>query len=265
MTGNKSRMKRCIAIAVVASALAAVPAALGGAKSSADTGSLNLEAELAMTSTRGPCPPDAPPAATLCATRTGSGLVRGLGSVTESYTFFVQENGCGDSHRVLETTARLEIAGKGALRLALDRPQGCIPNALVVSRAFTITGGSGIYTGASGSGIVNSQAHQTFTGAAGTDTWTGTLTVPGLEFDVTPPTLSGTVNRTVRARRRSKRARVTYNVTAVDEADGSVPVSCRPRSGSRFRMGRTVVKCSATDASGNMQTGRFRITVKPHR
>jgi hypothetical protein len=133
---------------------------------------------------------------------------------------------------------------------------------LTLSRAFTITGGSGIYAGASGGGTVSHQAVATGTGIVGRDLWTGTLSVPGLEFDLTPPTLSGAVNRTVRARKGSKRARVTYRVTASDAVDGSVPVSCRPRSGSRFMIGRTLVRCSASDTSANANAGRFRVTVK---
>jgi hypothetical protein len=86
--------------------------------------------------------------------------------------------------------------------------------------------------------------------------------VPGLEFDVTPPTLSGAVNKTVRARKGSKLVRVTYRVTAGDAVDGSVPVSCLPRSGSPFTIGRTLVKCSATDTSANAKAGRFSVTVK---
>jgi HYR domain len=93
----------------------------------------------------------------------------------------------------------------------------------------------------------------------------GTLSVPGLEFDVSPPVLKGIVSKTVRAPRGAKRMRVRYNVSARDEVDGAVRASCRPKSGSRFRIGRTVVNCSATDGSGNMATARFRITVKPRR
>ena len=257
MTGNENRTKRCLGLAALATALAAaatVQVASGVAKTGAAMGSLTFEAVLAMRSTVGPCPPGSPPDADLCAARTGSGAVRGLGEVSETYTFFVQE---GDCDRVFETTVRLEVAGKGELQLAVDRYRGeCISSSLNLSRAFTITGGSGIYAGASGGGTVNHRA------SVGSDTWTGTLNVPGLEFDVTPPTLSGTVNKAVRARRGSKRVRVTYRVTASDVVDGSVPVSCQPRSGSRFKIGRTFVKCSATDTSANTKTGRFRVTVK---
>ncbi len=257
MTGNENRTKRRLALAALATALAAaatVQVASGVAKTGAAMGSLTFEAALAMRSTPGTCPPGSPPDADLCAARTGGGAVRGLGEVSETYTFFVQE---GDCDRVFETTVRLEVAGKGALQLAVDQYRGeCIESALNLSRAFTITGGSGIYAGASGGGTVNHRA------SVGSDTWTGTLNVPGLEFDLTPPTLSGAVNKKVRARRGSKRVRVTYRVTASDAVDGSVPVSCQPRSGSRFKIGRTFVKCSAKDKSANVTAGRFRVTVK---
>jgi hypothetical protein len=95
--------------------------------------------------------------------------------------------------------------------------------------------------------------------------WIGTLVVPGLEFDVMPPTLSGATSKTVRAPKGAKRVRVTYNVTASDVVEGKVAVACTPRSGSRFPMGRTVVRCSATDSSANTSTARFIVTVGPRR
>jgi hypothetical protein len=259
--------KRPVVLAAVVATLAIAPAASGRTHQDSSTGSLALQAGLAMTSTPTGCPPNPPPGATLCAERTGSGLVRGLGRVSETYMFFVEEQGssCGTGLKVLETTVRLEIAGKGDLRLALERFPQCIPSALVLTRAFTVTGGSGIYTGASGNGTVHHDAHYTFSGAAGTDTFTGTLTVPGLEFDLTPPTLKGPANKTVHARKGQRRMRVAYKVTAQDGVDGAVPVSCRPRSGSRFKIGRTIVRCSATDRSANTQSARFRVVVKKRR
>jgi hypothetical protein len=59
--------------------------------------------------------------------------------------------------------------------------------------------------------------------------------------------------------------RVTYTVNAVDAVDGSVPVSCQPASGSRFKIGRTLVRCSATDNSANTQTATFTVIVKARR
>ncbi len=79
---------------------------------------------------------------------------------------------------------------------------------------------------------------------------------------MTPPTLRGAVNKTVRAPKASKRVRVIYRVIASDAVDGSVPVSCQPRSGSRFKIGRTFVECSATDTSANAKMGRFSVIVK---
>jgi hypothetical protein len=99
----------------------------------------------------------------------------------------------------------------------------------------------------------------------GRDTWKGTLVVPGLEFDLSPPTLSGAANKVVRAPRKAKAARVSFTVSARDDVDCSVPVTCKPRSGSRFKVGKTRVTCSATDTSGNAASATFTVTVKPRR
>jgi len=40
---------------------------------------------------------------------------------------------------------------------------------------------------------------------------------------------------------------------------------CSPKSGSRFKVGRTVVKCSATDKSASAQTAKFTVNVKASR
>ena len=226
------------------------------------TGSLTLHGELSMTSTPGSCPPNPPPGASLCAARTGSGIIPGLGRVTETYTFFVDEDSCAPGLKVLATTAHLEVAGKGAIELSLGQAPDCVPSALIVSLAFTVTGGSGIYAGASGGGTLSSNAHYTATGAAGDDTWAGTLAAPGTEFDLTPPALTGATNKKVRARHGARRVRVAYKVTATDDIDGSVPVSCRPKSGSRFKIGRTRVNCSAMDNSGNTSSARFTVLVR---
>jgi hypothetical protein len=96
----------------------------------------------------------------------------------------------------------------------------------------------------------------------GTDTWTGTIVVPGLDFDLTPPTVTGAVGKTVRVPSAQKRVRVRYAVTAHDDVDGAVPATCKPRSGSWFSVGRTRVLCSATDTSANATTVTFVVTVK---
>ncbi|TML03354.1 MAG: HYR domain-containing protein [Actinobacteria bacterium] len=86
--------------------------------------------------------------------------------------------------------------------------------------------------------------------------------VPGLDFDLTPPVLTAPGRKTVLAPRRLKRVRVTYVVTAQDDADGALPVTCRPSSGSWFSIGRTRVRCSATDTSGNESAIIFVVAVK---
>jgi hypothetical protein len=86
--------------------------------------------------------------------------------------------------------------------------------------------------------------------------------VPGHKFDVTAPKLHGSRSKTVRAQNGAKSARVAFKVTATDGVDGAVPVSCRPRSGSRFKIGRTTVRCEATDSSGNTAKAVFTVTVR---
>lgn len=204
-----------LATLVVGAAVAA-PAAgtLGGASSVAGAGSLELHAALNMVSRRaaaGDCPPGTP-STIECHPREGKAVVPGLGSVSESYLYRVDTAPAGcpaGSFKVLSTTGRFTVAGKGEIQLAVGESPDChtLENVLAPTRSFTITGGSGTFAGASGSGTLDQTATFTSTGAAGTDTWVGSLAVPGLEFDVTPPTLSGAVGKTVRAPRGATRAR----------------------------------------------------------
>jgi hypothetical protein len=83
-----------------------------------------------------------------------------------------------------------------------------------------------------------------------------------LEFDLTPPTISGAVDKVVRVAKKKRNAIVRYRVSASDEVDGAVPVACNPTSGSKFKLGRTVVRCSATDASANTQDAQFTVRVR---
>jgi hypothetical protein len=84
---------------------------------------------------------------------------------------------------------------------------------------------------------------------------------PGLHL----PTLSGAVAKTVRAAKGAKGARVTFKVTATAGDGGDIPVSCLPRSGSRFPLGETIVHCGASDALGSTATADFTVTVKRRR
>lgn len=49
--------------------------------------------------------------------------------------------------------------------------------------------------------------------------------------------------------------------TASDIVDGAPASSCLPASGGRFPVGSTIVSCTATDASGNVASGSFVVTV----
>jgi HYR domain-containing protein len=261
-------LTRSVLLLAVALLLVAVPVASGGPERSA--GSLALQAELSVTAIPAPtCPLDAPPGADLCSPRSGSGRMPGVGFVTESYNYVVDLDpvpSCGGVHP-LQSTGQIAVAGKSTIQFDLGRTDQCFPDVYKTNQRFTVTGGSGAYAGATGAGSLN---HDLSTGGGGaeptgTDAWSGSLDVPGLEFDRTPPTLTGLVDRIVRVRKGVKRVRVRYRVTARDVVDGARTASCQPASGSRFRVGRTVVKCLSSDLSANTATGSFRVTVKRRR
>jgi HYR domain-containing protein len=166
----------------------------------------------------------------------------------------------------------IAVAGKGEIDSMITTSASCdgIPT------GFVVTGGSGAYAGATGSGTFtpspvangawNDNGDDSYPDdddfdSWRSDAWKGTVTVPGLSFDLRPPVISGAVSKTVHVR-TGKRARVTFAVAAADAVDGSVPARCAPRSGSFFRIGRTTVKCSATDSSANTATARFTVNVK---
>jgi hypothetical protein len=166
--------------------------------------------------------------------------------------------------RVLGYPATLTVAGKGSIDLVFDPVAACLSpeGVLSTAQAFTVVGGSGLYAGAGGGGTLSRALFNQPAAVVRTETFTGTLVVAGLDFDTTQPTVSGATRRRVRAPRGARRVRVCYRVKAVDDRDGAVPVACRPRSGTRFRIGRTTVPCSAVDTSGNRATARFVVTVR---
>jgi hypothetical protein len=258
------RRSGAVAAFVVLAATAAVPLAASGNR--AATGTLDLRAALSRRSVPvAPCPPGSPSSAE-CYTTTGEGVVRGLGRVTQSYIAIRDPLQCPPSgSKLLGYPARFAVAGKGEIHLAVAENPDCVPNQEALRTApqsFTITGGTGIYAGASGSGRVERRVAPTNVGHAGTETWIGTLAVPRHDFDLTAPTISGAKSRTVRAPKAVNHVRVTFRITARDNVDGSVRVACRPASGSRFKVGRTTVKCSTTDTSANTTTAVFRVTVR---
>jgi HYR domain len=163
--------------------------------------------------------------------------------------------------------AQLDVRGRGTISLSVAASSQCAPaptDILNVSQAFQIVGGTGVFAGASGSGVVS----RTDTGytdhGVGTDHWDGTITAPAWDaIDLTPPTIRGAANKLVRAPRNARRVRVRYRVTATDVTDGTVSVRCKPASGSRFKVGRsTRVRCAAGDLSANIAHAASRVTVR---
>jgi len=273
---NATRGHRLVVVLATAVAAAATLSLdFGRGASSSPTGTLELRATLAAKSRPGAlCPPGTPGEQIECHSRTGAGVIPGLGRVSHSYIYIAElSRPAGCTHvadvRVLATTVRVSVRGKGDLEVSLEDVPECMhPTTKLapVWRAFTVTGGTGIYTGASGAGRLKHTLHQVPSGGArGTDTWSGTLVVPDLEFDVTAPRISEASAIVVRVARGTKSVRVRFALTAEDDVDGSLSVSCSPPSGSRFRLGTSRVSCSATDTSGNTRTARFTVTVRARR
>jgi HYR domain len=268
-------MKRGLILVAIVAPLAVSAAAPSAISDS--TGSLALNSALAWHGGDGVCPPGTPSGIECHPHPGGPALVPGLGEATQEYLYPVviepPDPGCKGQGglNVADYPVRLVVKGKGEIHLSVKGISECLfgpPSDTVVNntQSFTVSGGAGAFAGASGTGTVTHVARRDINGHAyGTDTWSGTLQVSGLEFDLTPPSIAGARSRVIRAPRRAKRVRVGFNVSAHDDVDGVVPVSCRPKSGSRFKIGRTTVRCSATDTSGNEQTERFTVRVTRRR
>src|SRR5207245_5829827 len=60
----------------------------------------------------------------------------------------------------------------------------------------------------------------------------------------------------------AKGAFVTYTLpTAIDVVDGPVPVSCTPKPGAQFPLGRTTTNCTAADSHANTNSASFSVDV----
>jgi hypothetical protein len=254
-----------LSILMLAAAASAVALVYATPSASSAAGTLALRATFGVISTPVACPAQLPQDGTGCFDRSEQARIPGLGNVTATYVwlFRVGPPTCpGGLAKPLATTGRLAVAGKGELIFALPDGTACVDVEPVRNepQQFTITGGSGIYAGASGGGSIQ----RSISSGEGTDTWSGTIAAAA-EFDLTAPTLGGATSKTVRGPKGAKRVRVTYKVTASDAVDGPVTATCAPRSGSRFPVGRTVVRCSASDSSLNTANASFKITVKATR
>src|SRR4051794_263786 len=219
------------------------------------TSTLDFRATLPTVSAEVSCPSQTPPDEN-CRARTGTSRIPGLGNASSSYTWFYAAGNCpAPLVKPFATTGRIVVAQKGEIDFALADGAKCVDEEPVRNepQQFVVTGGTGIYQGASGQG----SAERSLSGGSGVEIWTGTLIVPGLDFDVAPPKIKGAVRKTVRASAGAKRVRVTYSVTARDAVDGVVAAPCDPRSRSFFKRGRTAVTCRASDKSANAASARF--------
>ena len=104
-------------------------------------------------------------------------------------------------------------------------------------------------------------------------TETGVLPVPppvtdlDLRLDcsmVPPPALSVPSSLVVEAQGAAGTA-VSYEASAVDAADGTVPIHCLPASGSAFPLGTTQVSCTAMNSYGNVGMASFLVTLSDTR
>jgi len=254
-------------------AIVGIAGALVATASGRRTGTLPLRAEFewrfSVQQDDSTCPTGMP-ALAICQPHSSTGVVSGLGRVSLSYVYavFAAPSCLGSSAQVLGYSARFNVHGRGEVDLAVAGLPDCFPtpSAAIQSttQPFTVTGGSGEYAGASGSGTVMHTGAPGLAGTHGRDLWAGTLVVQGLEFDVTPPTITGATNRAVRASRRPAPVRVRYRVAASD-AGKAASVTCRPPSGSFFKVGKTQVTCTAGDTHGNSAIRSFTITVTRRR
>src|SRR5262249_19639940 len=162
----------------------------------------------------------------------------------------------------------MSAGGRGYIDFSISVDPACNG----VPTGFVVTGGTDEFADASGSGTFVPNIVQSghwvvpfpadLVDSWSSETWTGSITVPGHTFDVTPPVISGANSRTVTAQRGAKSVRVRFKVEASDAVDGPEYVYCTRRSGSLFVVGRTRVRCWAADTTWNTAYAHFTITVK---
>ena len=160
------------------------------------SGTLSMNASLALShGEEGPFGDISCQQADECAGRHTRGAFPGLGQVDGRYDFPM--DACpGNQARPLAYPIRLTVAGKGEIQIAVAAGP-CVEFVPNSTQSFTVTGGTGSYAGASGSGTLARSLSTGNIPRYGTETWTGTLEGPGLEFDVTRPTLTGATSKKV--------------------------------------------------------------------
>lgn len=85
--------------------------------------------------------------------------------------------------------------------------------------------------------------------------------VTRIGIDVTPPAITAPSSVVADATGPTGGV-VTFSVSALDDLDGEVGVTCSPPSGSTFPIGTTTVTCTASDATGNNATASFEVLLR---
>ncbi len=84
----------------------------------------------------------------------------------------------------------------------------------------------------------------------------------GTDAETVAPVLAGMPDDIVVSTANPNGIAVNYTLpTATDNEDPTPTVACSPASGSTFKIGQTVVTCTATDANGNVATDTFNVLV----
>ena len=258
---NRRYASGLLALAIGLTAVASATSALDRT-----SGTLRVSATLATKWKFGDayCPPKSP-VNIACVRFVGTGPIPGLGLAKSTYVkTLVNSRGCAVRQF---NRAVIAVAGKGALTVS-RRGKACGPTAPARTGplSYKVSAGTGAYARASGTLVFRSSTDfpDFACGPCGTgrDTWRGTLTLPGLEFDVTAPLIEGATSMTVMAPPTAKGMNVQYAVTATDAVDGPVAANCTPKPGTFFNRGTTTVTCSALDSSGNIGRAEFTVTVE---
>ena len=193
--------------------------------------------------------PAGTPVTSHCVGQAGAVLVKGLGKVQVVLVHVVDTT---DTSCPRGTVTGDLTSPRGSLAVSGEAP-ACVNPTFGYASYQVRLDGSGRFAGATGTGTIGNNAGNYVVDA--------TLTATTPTFDVTSPTITGAVDRTVRTG-NPRGARVTFLVAARDDSDDSVPVTCSRRSGSLFRVGVTRVTCRATDSSANSAARSFSVVVK---
>ena len=159
----------------------------------------------------------------------------------------------------------LASSGTGGLRVRVSAsdPSGVTALSCTDDHGSTVladTGGAdGSFTLPDGIARISCSATD---GADNTGAGPGSTAFPAIfKVDQAAPTVS--VPAVVRADATGPAgARVTYTARATDGQDPAPRVVCAPPSGSRFAIGSTTVRCTATDTADNPASASFPVVVR---